>query len=369
MISCCILGRTRGSLLGADFAGVAILDEQRLTLELKCYSTPSGTQVVMDPAIPISNSLIHSVMESLTSYCSQTDESGAALEGMCLPGGEDAQAAAIVPLGLDNLAIGAIWVARFAPQPFTGTDLVWLEGMADQVEIAIQHGLMTSQLQSISILDERGRIAREMHDGLAQVLGYLNLQVQTLSTLLKQGKEQQLQQELDQMRQAVQTAHADVRENILSLRTTLAPDTSMTGAVGEYLTEFGIQTGILTSFENRVEGGLRLASVAEVQLVCILQEALTNVRKHAKAAEVRVTMSCENHKESDEIVLRVRDNGMGFTPSGSKRSFGVQTMRERAQSVNGRLFIHTNPGGGTEVECRLPCLQPERVPKPSLVIH
>jgi nitrate/nitrite-specific signal transduction histidine kinase len=241
--------------------------------------------------------------------------------------------------------------------------------MADQVEIAIQHGLMTAQLQSLSILDERGRIAREMHDGLAQVLGYMNLQVQTLGTLLKQGKEQQLQEQLDQMRQAVQTAHADVRENILSLRTTLAQDKSMASAVSEYLTEFGIQTGIETTLDYQVIGNLPLASVAEVQLVCILQEALTNVRKHAKANEVEVIISRDSRIEGEEIILRVRDDGVGFAPYRSKRSFGVQTMRERAQSVGGRLAIHTRPGGGTEVECHIPCLRAERIQRPDMVIE
>jgi nitrate/nitrite-specific signal transduction histidine kinase len=357
------------SLLEADFAGVAILDEQRLTLGLKCFSARGEAQVVTGPPLPVTNAATRRVIDSFASYRSGPGEQAAWLEGLCLPSEEGAQSAAVVPLALESVAIGAMWVARFEPRLFSETDLVWLESMADQVEIAIQHGLMTSQLQSLSILDERGRIAREMHDGLAQVLGYLNLQVQTLGTLLKQGKEQQLQQELDQMRRAVQTAHADVRENILSLRTTLAQDKSMASAVGEYLTEFGIQTGVETRFDYQVDGELRLASVAEVQLVCILQEALTNVRKHARASEVRVTIGCHSRREGEEIVLRVKDDGVGFASTGSHRSFGVQTMRERAQAVGGRLLIHSSPGRGTEVECHLPCLQAERLQRPSVVIR
>ncbi len=357
------------NLLQADVAAVALLDDERAALTIKCFSSGSGTQVASGEMPPVTNTAVRGVMESFASHRSQPGEGINELIGLGLPLGEEARVAAIVPLGLDDLAIGVMWAARFEPRYFTETDLVWLESMADQVEIAIQHGLMTSQLQSLSILDERGRIAREMHDGLAQVLGYLNLQVQTLGTLLKQGKEKQLQEELDQMRQAVQTAHADVRENILSLRTTLAQEKSMASAVGEYLTEFGIQTGIETRFDYQVEGDLRLASVAEVQLVCILQEALTNVRKHAKAGEVRVVLTRDFHREGEGIVLSVKDNGVGFMPSGSKRSFGVQTMCERAQSVGGRVTIHTSPGGGTEVECCLPCLQAEHLQRPSMVIR
>ncbi len=360
-----IVENTRG-LLHADVAAVALLDEERSSLALKCFSSDDLTRVITGETQPVTNEVVRKVMESFTSY---RVEGGDELAGLGLPSENEVKAAAIVPLGLDNLAIGVLWVARFEPLLFSETDLVWLESMADQVEIAIQHGLMTAQLQSLSILDERGRIAREMHDGLAQVLGYLNLQVQTLGTLLKQGKEQQLQEQLDQMRQAVQTAHADVRENILSLRTTLAPDKSLASAVGEYLTEFGIQTGIETSFDYRVEGDLSLASVAEVQLVCILQEALTNVRKHAKANKVRVVISRNFDVDGGEILLNVRDDGVGYAPSGSKRSFGVQTMRERAQSVGGRLAICAGSEGGTEVECHLPCLQAERLQRPDVVMQ
>jgi nitrate/nitrite-specific signal transduction histidine kinase len=185
-------------------------------------------------------------------------------------------------LKLDNTAIGALWVARLEARHFSDTDLIYLESMADQVVISIQHGLMTSQLQSLSITEERARIARDMHDGVAQVLGYLNLQVQTLDTLLKQGKSHQLMNELAQMRQAVKTAHADVRENILSLRTTLSDEKGLASAIKEYLDEFEIQTGVSTEFTYRVDGALNLASVAEVQLVCILQEALTNVRNRSQ---------------------------------------------------------------------------------------
>jgi nitrate/nitrite-specific signal transduction histidine kinase len=288
---------------------------------------------------------------------------------MCTTEGDEAKAAAVVPLLLDNTAIGAMWVARFDERPFAETDLIWLESMADQVEIAIQHGLMTAQLQSLSIVEERGRIAREMHDGLAQVLGYLNLQVQTLGTLLQQGKAEQLQNELNQMRQAVQAAHADVREDILSLRTTLSEGRSLPAAVEEYLAEFGIQTGIETELEYRVQDHLDLASVAEVQLVCILQEALTNVRKHAKATHVKVEIARDGGRGAEEILMNIQDNGSGFPPGRSKRSFGLQTMRERAESVGGHLQIASNVGSGTRIECRFPCLNRKQIQRPSVIIR
>jgi nitrate/nitrite-specific signal transduction histidine kinase len=270
---------------------------------------------------------------------------------------------------LENTTIGAVWITRFDEIQFSETDVIWLESMDDQVAIAIQHGLMTSQLQSLSVVQERGRIAREMHDGLAQVLGYLNLQVQTLGSLLNQGKVEKLEAELLAMRQAVQHAHADVRENILSLRTTLAQEKGLEAAVREYLSEFEIQTGIRTSFSYGADGNLDIASIAEVQLVCILQEALTNVRKHARADQVKVIIRREDYNGLDHIHMQIIDDGIGFVMAGSKRSFGLQTMRERAESVGGSLLIKSGDGNGTTIGCRLPCLQQDRLQKQSVVLH
>lgn len=357
------------NLLSTDFVGVAILNDESSNLELKCFSNGGKPQLVDDSSVLVTTPLIQNVLRSSSSYCSEDKVSAAGFEGICFFTHETAKSVAIVSLKLESTIIGAFWIARFENNPFLDTDVIWLESMADQAAIAIQHGLMTSQLQSFSIIQERGRIAREMHDGLAQVLGYLNLQTQTLGSLLNQGKVEKLRTELIQMRQAIQTAHADVRENILSLRTTLAQEKGLEAAVGEYLTEFGIQMGVETSFSYRVEGELSLSSVAEVQLVCILQEALTNVRKHAKAGQVDIFICKEKHEHGDQICMKIIDDGVGFQITDSKRSFGLQTMRERAESVSGMLNIKSSEGAGTCIECSLPCLQQERLQKQSVIIR
>ena len=356
-------------LLRTNFVGFAILNQEDSILELKCYATDDGINLVANESITVTNSLIQNAMRNSVSYRSRGDETISSFEGVCFFVEETVRAILIVPLKLENTIIGALWIARFDENQFSETDVIWLESMADQVAIAIQHGLMTSQLQSLSIVQERGRIAREMHDGLAQVLGYLNLQVQTLGSLLNQGKTEKLQSELLQMRQAIQTAHADVRENILSLRTTLAQEKGLEVAVDEYLAEFEIQTGIKTKLSYQVDGDLNLPSVAEVQLVCILQEALTNVRKHAQAGKVDVELSRAESESMDCIHMRVQDDGVGFKIAGSKRNFGLQTMRERAESVSGRLVIQSGHGSGTCIETWFPCLQPERLQKQSVVIR
>ncbi|MCB8966642.1 MAG: hypothetical protein H6660_07070 [Ardenticatenaceae bacterium] len=358
------------NLLQSNFMGLALLNGALPDLELKCFANDNQIGIVNSP-IKIKNPLILDTLLYSKSYCSSADDPAHSLEELCFFVEQSARAAAIVSLNLDDKPIGALWIARYEEGAYSETDLIWLECLADQVVIAIQHGLMTSQLQSFSIIEERGRIAREMHDGLAQVLGYLNLQIQTLETLLKRGKQDALRLELEQMRQAVQLAHADVRENILSLRTTLANEKGLISAIDEYLNEFGIQTQIDTHFENEVNGSLNLASLAEVQLVCILQEALTNVRKHAQANVVNVRIAQkQNGHQCEYLLMEVIDNGVGFvTNENGKRSFGLQTMHERALAVGGELSVRSNPGNGTRIMCRFPCLSEEKLRRRNQVLQ
>ncbi len=299
-------------LFQSNFMGLAILNGELPDLELKCFANDTQVKMVDSP-VKVENSLILNTLFQSKSFCFSVEDFPYTFNNICFFSERSAKTAAVVHLDLDNTPIGALWIARHEGEPYSETDLIWLECLADQVVIAIQHGLMTSQLQSFSIIDERARIAREMHDGLAQILGYMNLQIQTLGTLLKRGKLDALQNELGQMRQAVQVANADVRENILSLRTTLANEKGLVSAIDEYLNEFGIQTQIETQFVSEVIEPLNLASVAEVQLVCILQEALANVRKHAHAKCVRVQITQkEDSSNCEYLLMEVVDDGIGF---------------------------------------------------------
>jgi nitrate/nitrite-specific signal transduction histidine kinase/uncharacterized membrane protein len=354
-------------LLNADFMGLGLIHDDSTQLILKYYALPDRAELV-DEVIPIENPHIVAVLEKQSSYLTTENETQEQLKGGSFFTQKPVRSMAAVPLNLDNRTVGVLWGVRFEQQVFSDTDLIWLECLADQVMIAIKHGLMTSQLQSLSISEERSRIAREMHDGLAQVLGYMNLQVQTLEAFLQQGKMDKLQAKLDQMREAVQAAHADVRENILSLRTTLANEIGVIPAIEEYLEEFSFQTNIEIQFDNQVGDQLDLASIAEVQLVCILQEALANVRKHSSACNVLVVVSKQNDEEEEYIQLTVKDDGIGFVPARQTRSFGLQTMSERAHSVGGTLLVWSIPGNGAQVECRIPCLNRERLQKTNSVL-
>lgn len=160
--------------------------------------------------------------------------------------------------------------------------------------------------------------------------------------------------QLDQMATAARSAYADVREGILSLRTSLQPDRSLTDTLREYLTIWQEQSGVsVTLDDSRMPVGA-LSDLAEVHLLRIVQEALANVRKHAGATEVRIVIE----GTGPDVVTTIADNGLGFVIQEREYrgvpQFGLSTMRERAESLGGSFTVTSIPGEGTVIQVRLP---------------
>jgi signal transduction histidine kinase len=204
----------------------------------------------------------------------------------------------------------------------------------------------------LAIAQERLRIAHEMHDGLAQVLGYVNTKVQAAEAYLKRDKPEEAGVQLRELSSAARQAYGDVRESIVGLRTLPGPKRSLTEVLEEYLQSWQAMSGVATSL--RIDSSVHLRPSRELQVVRIVQEALTNVRKHAKASHARVEIGRENGK----LVTVVADNGVGFNAAARGRGefpqFGLSTMRERAESIGGTLTIESTPGSGTALRLELP---------------
>jgi signal transduction histidine kinase len=261
-----------------------------------------------------------------------------------------AQHLACVPLSLEGEELGALWAVRAESAAFTQEDLRGLQILADQAMIALEHTIMAARLQSIATLEERSRIAREMHDSLAQLLGFLNLELQTLEKYIQREDLKRAMDEVLIARQRVKEAQEDVTENIISLRTTLSPDEGLVPALRAYTKEFSLHTGLeveLLAVENDT---IPLSPLAEAQLVRIVQEALANIRKHANAERVRISFNRRN----GFLSIRIIDDGIGFRLKPRRGHFGLQTMRERAEVVGGGMTVSSSPGKGTQVEIWLP---------------
>lgn len=243
---------------------------------------------------------------------------------------------------------GNLYVSeKLDASPFEEEDEATLVRFAAQAAIAIDNAHLHRQAQDLATTQERLRISREMHDGVAQVLAYCNTKLQAIREFLTAERQQEAVDHLEQLAGTAREVYADVREGILGLRTSLGPDCTFRDAIANYIERWGEQSGIHS--ELSVDEDLNLEPWVELQLLRIIQEALSNVRKHSKAEHSRVRLSCADER----LVVSVEDDGVGFNPTSQRRSpsprFGLSTMRERAEAIGGRLDIDSAPGEGTRV--------------------
>ena len=267
---------------------------------------------------------------------------------------EGFQFQASVPLKSKDRVLGVITMASKGRRPFSPQEVTILTAIGQQIGVAIENARLYERVQSMSALEERDRIGRELHDGLAQVLGYLHLKSKAVEGLLSSGQMAQVQAGLHEIQEVAQEAYGDVRESILGLRTTITPGVGFIPTLTEYLHRFSQQSGISARLVMGDDAKMEFAPAAEIQLLRIIQEALTNIRKHSQASRAWIRFEADG----EGAVITVEDDGRGFDPSrigqDSQEHFGLQTMRERAESVGGTLHISTEPGQGTRVIVQLP---------------
>jgi signal transduction histidine kinase len=219
---------------------------------------------------------------------------------------------------------------------------------------------LLQQQRALAVLGERERLARELHDDLAQVLGYANVQAQAVRELLAQGQIAQADLHLARLAAAAQDAHADAREYILGVKVGSSPEQDFLPTLAQYLQRFGQGCGLHTELiVPQALEGMVFDPAVEVQLLRIIQEALTNVRKHACAHAVRVSFAVQG----GQARIVVEDDGRGFDPAlllaGDGPTFGLHIMRERAEETGGNLQVVSAPGQGTQVIVQVPLREGE----------
>jgi signal transduction histidine kinase len=247
-------------------------------------------------------------------------------------------------------------VERHEGPPFTAEDALLLDMYAVAAAAAVQNAERLEEAQRLATVEERERIARDLHDDLGQLLGFLTAKVQAARELVAAGRPAQASTELTELESAARELSAQVREAILGLRTSVRPDRPLARAIEEYAVELGIQAGLRIELDVPPDAGARLPGPARYQALRIVQEALSNVRRHASAQRVALSL-CER---DGVLEIVVRDDGKGFDPAAAGHSgrFGLKTMRERAQSLGGTFEVRSAPGEGTTVTARIP-LAPE----------
>lgn len=260
-----------------------------------------------------------------------------------------------IPLCSKGQVIGGLYLtdkldAHGQQTEFSDRDEQVLALFAAPAAVAIENARLYQTAQQVAVLEERERIAREMHDGLAQVLGYVNTKTLAVRRLLETGRLADARDQLSQLEAAARDVYADVREGILALRSTVGPERGLLSVLREYLGDFEQQSGVAVELRVPEEmSSLHLSTAAEIQLLRIIQEALSNVRKHAGASHAVVAFGQGNGVTS----VTIEDDGRGFDAhyAGARDwpRFGLQTMKERAEAIGGVFAIESTPGRGTRV--------------------
>ena len=204
------------------------------------------------------------------------------------------------------------------------------------------------QQRTLAVIRERERLARELHDSLGQVLAFVNAQGQTVRRLLARGEIAAADEHVGRLVEVAREADTDIRESILGLRVALT-EQGLARALATYMDQYEQRYGIHTELRQpETLGDGTFEPLVEVQLLRIIQEALTNARKHARAGSVCVTFATEDGRAE----IAVQDDGCGFDAealSTCTGRFGLRVMRERAEEIGGTLIVRSAPGEGTQV--------------------
>lgn len=257
-----------------------------------------------------------------------------------------------VPIACRSPFRGNLYLAdKLDATPFDETDEATLERFATQAANSIDAVHLHERLRAVAIEEERLRLAREMHDGVAQILASVNAQAQAVREHVRHGRSDEAIHLLEKLASDARSVHAEVREGILALRSSSSAE-GISSALRDYLEDWQDQTGI--EVDRQFSAELRFLPEREVQVLRIAQEALANVRKHSGAKRVSVRLALED----EFATLEVEDDGRGFEPEAPSHDgrphFGLVTMRERAQAVDGELAIETGLDRGTKIRLRIP---------------
>lgn len=343
-------------VLDADTAGLALLHEPSDTVQWELLVGHLG-ESRKSLSIPLGECVGGDVIQSGEPLIFENT----AAETANVPGirhlraVEDLQAALVVPIRVGGKPIGAMLVGHRTSYSFDLKDMRLLLGLANQVAVAINNARLYERLAAYSALEERERLAREMHDGLAQLLGHVTARAGAALETLKRGQSDDSAQHLERLREVAEEAYVEVRQGILGLRIRPDEDVGLLQTLRTYLEHFGEQESIDVQFNTSIEE-LELDSAAhavEVQAIRIVQEALTNVHRHAQAHRVRVTAE----QQEGGLRIVVHDDGKGFDAERLKEHddrFGLVSMRERAESVGGTFRVEATSGLGTSVHVWLP---------------
>lgn len=255
----------------------------------------------------------------------------------------------VVPLRVETRVIGVINILD-KPGEVTQEDERIIDLFADQAAIIIEHIRLQDQAEQLAVLEERQRLARELHDSVTQALYSVTLYVDAARMAFSAKKWDALETNLHEVRNMAREAMYDMRLLVFELRPFMLETEGLVSVLRARLAAVEDRAGLKT--EVLVEGEKRLPIVIEEELYRIAQEGLNNVVKHAEAKHVRIHI--QYHE--DNVFLEMTDDGLGFDikTADQRGGFGLQGIKERIQRLGGSLEMESSPGKGTRLRVSVP---------------
>ncbi|MCC7367083.1 MAG: GAF domain-containing sensor histidine kinase [Chloroflexi bacterium] len=347
-------------LTGARYGALAVVDDQQHIVRfLTAGLSPEERAQLGDP--PLGRGLLGPIFEA--NHPLRVADIARDPRSVGFPAGHPPMQTFMgVPIVLHGRVYGNLYLTdkqgADGPIPFTEDDEQGVTLFAAQAAVAMENARLHGQVQGLAASVERERIARELHDSLAQALGYVRLRASSARESLAHGDCPATDTALRQIGEIVGETYGEVREAILGLRSSGGgADRPLVDVLAEYIDRYHEQSGVEVAFEiGPGVAQVRLAPAVEVQLVRIVQESLANVRKHARTSQAALALDIVVHAGGPRLRVIVTDEGRGFdldlSPVGAH--FGLAIMRERAEGVGGSFSIKTAPGQGTRITVTMP---------------
>ena len=249
-----------------------------------------------------------------------------------------------VPLKTKDAVIGVLDVQSEQLNAFDESDVVVLQSLAYQAAVAIENARLYEQAQQLAIVEERNRLARDLHDSVTQAVYGVTLYAEAATRLLSSGQPEMAASHLRELRSTAQQALKEMRSLIFELRPSVLEKEGLVAALQARLEAVEGRSGVKA--ELTVEGSGPLSTEAEEGLYRIAQEALNNALKHAQAASIGLHLQLAE----ETVIMEIVDDGVGFEPAARESGgLGLRSMEERAARLGGRLSVQSRPGGGTRL--------------------
>lgn len=234
----------------------------------------------------------------------------------------------------------------------SANEIQLLSTLGQHLGIALDNRRLEAKARKVAVTHERSLMAQGLHDSIAQGLNFLKMQLQLLEDALNRADTEDVRQIVPLLRTGVDESYQDVRELLVNFRTKL-DQVELPDAIEDAIGRFRRQTGIAVSLDMQYKSGRPLSPEQQLQVLFILQEALSNVRKHAQADHVNVVL--RNHYDFE---MEITDNGAGYCAQEvqphEENHIGLHIMRERATRLRAMLQLTSRPGAGTTVRLMLP---------------